>query len=100
MFIRQKQEVTKQFLGRIFSIAIDPFCGQDYYVGLDFFEEEGVYDPVIFKRTVASQQKTVMEFIDKTKPGMLKYCAPLTLKFQIVGYIQDGGRMDNQSAGG
>lgn len=90
VFVRRKTVETEAYLGRKFTIMIDPFCGQDYF-GWNFFESGKVYDPVMFFRKAASQQKTVLDYLTQTKPGVVKYCDPLPLKFQIAGYIQDGG---------
>ncbi len=94
VFIRRKKEETDLYLGRTFTIIIDPFCGQDYF-GWNFFEPDKAYDPVMFFRRAASQQKMVLEYLTKTKPGVVKYCDPLPLKFQIAGYIQDSGGANN-----
>lgn len=97
-FVRQDQRELDDYLGRKFYILIDPYCGRGHRWEWD---EDGkiLSQPDRLDKMVRQLQKETLESLGRLKPHDVRYCNPLTLRFQIVGFVREKCRFENYPAG-
>lgn len=93
-FLKNDEAELSSFLGKVFPISLNPNCGQDWELNWHR-EPDTLVSPLLVEKEVLKRQKDTMTYMERNEPGHAEYCSPLTLQFQVAGYIRDSHIADN-----
>jgi hypothetical protein len=84
-FIRNEQEEMRYWLGRSFTVYLDPWGAEP--VPASFKAEQ--LDYIRYRKTVLDKRKQHLDELERTRPELVRMQDALSIRLQVVGFVRD-----------